>query len=394
MSSELCEMSLQQTQELIRLTDATLHDICCKRFTNEELYVEALRKVLGGEGRRGPKSIFIAFSDPDTGVHRGRVFHMAKGKLVESSDEIAIDPLSTYAINIVAADVVVSNWSDSCETVEEYQGNFHPCVKGFVNEVIRNFVCYRISGERPGAIIAFNYPGNATSYDGDVLRSLAVVIGSIVTLSNEVLETEKAFIYTIEALARACEAAEEDTGRHIIRVNRYTGALAANMGLSADFVETLSYSAQMHDVGKIKVPVSVLLKEGPLDDAELGLIRMHPVYGEKILGDSPRLKIAREVAISHHENWDGSGYPYGLKGDNIPLAGRIVKLADVYDALRSKRSYKSALTHMEALEVLKGGDARITPKAHFDPLVLTTFTNIQHIFEKIYESLQEHDADI
>jgi HD-GYP domain-containing protein (c-di-GMP phosphodiesterase class II) len=392
MSEELCEMSLQQTQELLRLTDVTLQNICCKRFTTEELYVEALAKVLGGDGRRGPRSIFIAFREVADAIYRGRVFHLNKGEIAEGSEEISIDPLSTYAINLAEAEVVVSNWNDSSETIAEYQANFHPYVKMAIGMSIKNFVCCRISGERPGAIIAYNYPGRATDYDADVLRSLGVVIGSLVTLSNEVRETEKAFIYTIEALARACEAAEEGTGQHIVRVNRYAGALAANMGLPADFVVSLSTAAQMHDVGKIKIPPTILLKPGPLDATEMKVMMRHPVYGEQILGDSPRLQTAREVAIAHHENWDGTGYPYNLKAENIPLAGRIVKVADVYDALRSTRSYKQPYSHAQALQVFREGDLRIRPAAHFDPAVLATFFKIEHIFAKIYESLSVDSA--
>ncbi|KAF0220055.1 MAG: metal dependent [Geobacteraceae bacterium] len=391
MSSELCEMSLQQTQALIRLTDDTLQNICCKRFTGEELYVEALQKVLGGKGRRGPASIFIVFQEKDGTIRRGRLFHLKEGEVVERSEEISIDPLSNYAVSLAQTgaqtDVVASNWADGCESVEDYQANFHPGIKAAVGAPIRNFIIYRISGEAPGTIIAFNYHGRATNYDADVLRSLAVVIGSLVTLSDEVRETEKAFLYTIEALARACEAAEEGTGKHIQRVNRYAGALAANTGLPVDFVDAVSFSAQMHDVGKIKVPVSILLKEGALTREEMDVIMLHPVYGEKILGDSPRLQIARDIAIAHHENWDGSGYPYKLKGEAIPLTGRIVKIADVYDALRSKRSYKRPVSHAEAVRVFKEGDDRINPLAHFDPVLLATFFKIEHIFEKIYESL-------
>jgi HD-GYP domain-containing protein (c-di-GMP phosphodiesterase class II) len=386
MPSELCDMSLRQTQDLLRLTDKTLQNICCRKFTSEELYEEALRRVLGGKGRRGPGSILLVFSDALSGVRRGRVFHLKEGEMAES-EEITFDPSSAYALDMSDAETVVSNWCDVCETVEEYQANFHPDVKSFVGGYIKNFVCNRISGDRPGIILAFNYPGEATGYDADVLRSLSVVIGSLVTLSNEVRETEKAFIYTIEALSRACEAAEEETGKHVIRVNKYAGALAANMGLPASFVETISYSAQMHDVGKIKIPNSILLKSSRLDDAEMNMMKMHPVYGKQILGDSPRLSTARELAVSHHENWDGSGYPYNLKGEEIPLAGRIVKLADVYDALRSKRSYKPAFGHAETMHVFSEGDERVSPSLHFDPDILKTFFKIEHIFERIYESL-------
>ncbi|HTY20666.1 MAG TPA: HD domain-containing phosphohydrolase [Geobacteraceae bacterium] len=389
MSQELCEMSLQQTQELLRLTDETLQNICCKKFTGEKLYAEAVQKVLGGRGKRGPASIFIVFRENDGEVSRGRLFHLKDGELVERSDEVSIDPKSSYAIKLDRADVMASNWADSCRDVEDYQSYFQPELREKVGEAIRNFAACHISGETPGVILAFNYPGKATVYDGDVLRSLAVVIGSLVTISKELQETEKAFIYTIEALARACEAAEEHTGKHILRVNRYAGALAANMGLPDDFVDLISYSAQMHDVGKIKVPISILLKDGPLDREEMTLMMMHPVYGEKILGDSPRLRTAREIALAHHENWDGSGYPNGLAGEEIPVAGRIVKIADVYDALRSKRSYKGPLSHAAALGVFREGDERIIPGAHFDPAILKTFFQIEHIFAKIYESSED-----
>jgi len=387
-SQELCEMSLQQTQELLRLTDVTLQEICCKRFTGEELYAESIRKVLGGKGKRGPAYIFIDLREKGGEARRGRIFHLKEGELIEKSEVLSMDPLSDYAVKLAKAGVVASNWADSCRSVEEYQSYFQPAIRGVIDGFIRNFVASRISGEAPGAIIAFNYPGQATFYDANVLASLAVVIGSLVTLSDELRETEKAFIYTIEALARACEAAEEQTGRHILRVNRYAGALAANMRLPAEFVDVISYSAQMHDVGKIRIPAAILLKKGPLSKREMKLMMMHPVYGEKILGDSPRLQVAREIAIAHHENWDGSGYPYGLRGEAIPLAGRIIKLADVYDALRSARSYKEPVSHGETVRIFREGGGRVDPRAHFDPALLATFFQIEHIFEGIYESLE------
>ena len=385
-------MYLQQTRELLLFTDATLQNICCRRFTGEELYREALEKILKGRGRRGPDSIFIVFRDATGNISRGRVFHLDGEALIETAD-ISKDISTSFVADLLAAearaDVVISNWADSCASVAEYQENLPGGIKEFVKAPIQNFIAYRISGDSPGAIIALNYPGRATEYDADVLQSLAVVIGSLVTLSSEVRETEKAFIYTIESLARACEAAEEHTGKHILRVNRYAGALAANMGLAADFVETISYSAQMHDVGKIKIPTTILLKKGGLTRQEMALMKMHPVYGEQILGESPRLAIAREIAIAHHENWDGSGYPHGLKGSAIPLAGRIVKVADVYDALRSERSYKAPLSHEEAMRVFREGDERVVPRVHFDPEVLTTFFRIAPMLEKIFESMEE-----
>lgn len=231
MTLELCRLSLQQTQELLRLTDATLKDICCRRFSGEELYSEAIRRVLGGGGKRGPERIFLLLAGFG-GTSRGWIFQLQAGELVRTSDEILMDADSVYSLGRLGSEVLVSNWRESFESIERYQVIFHPDIVKRIAKPIRNFVACQISGESNGALFAFNYAGEATEYDGDVLRGLSVVIGSLVTLSAMVRETEHAFIYTIEALARACEAAEESTGDHIVRVNRYAGALAAHMDFS------------------------------------------------------------------------------------------------------------------------------------------------------------------
>jgi len=390
MSLELCHMALRQTLDLVSLTDQTLRGFSDRKFTSDELYHDVLGKLLGGNGRRGPAGILIATAKTDCTCCSGRLFHLSHERLLERSEEISIDPGSSYAMSLVqvegGSDVVAVNWMDICGSVEEFQNFFHPQVVEAMEDPIVNFVSCRISGDNTGVIVAFNYPGRATEYDADVLRSAAVLIGSLLTVSNGMRETERAFRYTIEALARACEAAEQDTGNHIVRVNRYAGALAANMGFNLGFVEDIAISAQMHDVGKIKIPVEILLKEGPLTAKEMQLMRQHPAYGAEILGDSPRLKVAREIAMSHHENWDGTGYPKRLKGHRIPMSGRIVKVADVYDALRSKRSYKAPMTHEEAMRVFQEGDDRINPAAHFDPAVLAAFFKIDHMFDMIYDS--------
>jgi HD-GYP domain-containing protein (c-di-GMP phosphodiesterase class II) len=383
-------LALRQTLDLIALTDQTLQGFSRRKFSSDELYHDVLGKLLGGNGRRGPAGIFIANEGADCTCCSGRVFHLRHEQLIERSEVIVIDPGSSYAMSLVkvegASEAVAVNWMDISGSVEEFQNFFHPQVVEAMQDPIVNFVSCRISGESPGVLVAFNYSGRATEYDADVLRSAAVVIGSLLTVSDGMRETERAFAYTIQALARACEAAEADTGKHIVRVNRYAGALAANMGYNLAFIEDISTSAQMHDVGKIRIPAAILLKEGPLTPREMQLMRQHPAFGAEILGDSPRLKVAREIALSHHENWDGTGYPKRLKGERIPVSGRIVKVADVYDALRSKRSYKRPLTHEEALQVFREGDDRINPGAHFDPACLAAFFKIDHMFDMIYDS--------
>ena len=387
MGLNFSEISLRQTQELLQLVDTTLREISSKIFKNDDLYVDALQIVLGNSNRRGPESIFIVFKASDTEAFKGQVFFLNTHGLVEHSETITMNESSTCAINFTKDNIARSNWWDSCESVDQYQKQFHPTVKSFLGRSVRNYISKQISGDPKGAIIAFNYPDEATTYDADVLKSLSVVIGSVVTLSTEMHETENAFNYTIEALARSCEAADEDTGNHIVRVNRYSEVLAKALGMDGPFVRTIASSAQMHDVGKVHIPSFIIRKEGLLTDEEMAIMKQHPQFGAKIIGDAPRLTMAREIALSHHENWDGSGYPGAVKGEDIPLSGRIVKVADVYDALRSKRSYKPALNHDQVLKIFRSGDNRIRPAEHFDPSLLRAFFKIEHKMAGIYADL-------
>jgi response regulator RpfG family c-di-GMP phosphodiesterase len=384
---ERSEISLRQMEDLLQVVDTALKEISVRQFSSGELYVDALQKVLGNKERRGPECIYIVFAVPGKDAVQGRVFFLDGADFVEHSETITIVEGSICAINLMNSDITLSNWCDSCASIAHYQGKFHPEVKKVLARPINNFISKQISGEPRGAIIAFNYPDEATSYDADVLQSLSVVIGSVVTLSTEMHETEKAFVYTIEALARACEVADEATGNHIIRVNRYSEILAKALGMDDQFVRTIAVSAQMHDVGKVYVPGFIIRKEGPLTDEEMAIMKQHPQFGAKIIGDAPRLSMAREIALSHHENWDGNGYPGRKQGDDIPLSGRIVKLADVYDALRSKRSYKPALNHEQAVAILRSGDARTQPEKQFDPTILKVFFEIEHKMAGIYADL-------
>jgi putative two-component system response regulator len=143
----------------------------------------------------------------------------------------------------------------------------------------------------------------------------------------------------------------------------------------------------MHDIGKVGIPDSILLKPGPLTAKEREIMETHTLIGTKILegSESVFLKIGGEIAISHHERWDGSGYPYGLKGKSIPLSGMITIIADQYDALRSERPYKPPFDHEKAFNVITKGDSKTTPE-HFDPEILNMYKKIHKEFEEIYET--------
>jgi HD-GYP domain-containing protein (c-di-GMP phosphodiesterase class II) len=157
----------------------------------------------------------------------------------------------------------------------------------------------------------------------------------------------------------------------------------------AEWCAEIRYSAALHDVGKMSVDSAVLKKRGPLDAAERAEMNRHSEYGWLILKDAPRLRMAAEIALNHHEKWDGSGYPNKLAGEAIPLSARIVQMADIYDALRSERPYKPAFTHERAVSIITTGDDRIVPERDFDPRLRAAFAKHHASFDRIWQDLHD-----
>jgi HD-GYP domain-containing protein (c-di-GMP phosphodiesterase class II) len=202
-------------------------------------------------------------------------------------------------------------------------------------------------------------------------------------------ETEEAFQLSIKLLARAAELHDENTARHVERVNEYSYFLANCLGMDQAFCDEIRYSAQLHDVGKMSIDMAILNKKGRLDDDERREMMNHPVYGHRILSASDRLSMAADIALSHHEQWNGEGYPERRRGEEIPISARIVAVADIYDALRSERPYKRGLTHDEASTTILEGDDRLDPADHFDPKLLALFEDQHHGMAEIWEKLAD-----
>lgn len=181
---------------------------------------------------------------------------------------------------------------------------------------------------------------------------------------------QEAYIDTIHRLVLAAEYKDEDTADHIIRMSRYSSLLAEKAGWSEQDRFKMLYAAPMHDVGKIGIPDHILMKPGRLTGDEFDTMKNHTTIGAKILTGSEAeiLKLGCQIAFSHHERWDGKGYPQGLSGERIPMAGRIVALADVFDALTSKRPYKEPYPVPTALHIIEK-----ERKAHFDPELTDLF---------------------
>lgn len=177
----------------------------------------------------------------------------------------------------------------------------------------------------------------------------------------------------IRRLGRAAEFRDNETGLHIIRMSHYSRLIAQALGANESWVDLVFNAAPMHDVGKIGIPDGILLKPGPLSPDEWQVMALHPEIGAEIIGQhgSDILRMSREIALCHHEKWDGSGYPLGAKGTDIPLSARIIAVADVFDALTTERPYKQAWTVDDAIRHI---DAAVGQ--HFDPHLVTLFHQV------------------
>ncbi|MGD1076553.1 MAG: HD domain-containing phosphohydrolase [Thermodesulfovibrionales bacterium] len=233
---------------------------------------------------------------------------------------------------------------------------------------------------------------------GDFLRDYNRTLASTVHERTLQLETayeeleganakiRSAYLDTIYRLTMAAEYKDEATANHLRRMSFYSQLISQEIAMPREFMDIMFYAAPMHDIGKIGIPDAILLKPAQLTPEEFELAKTHTTIGAKILqgSESEVLRMAERIALSHHEKWDGSGYPLKLNGAEIPIEGRIVTIIDQYDSLRSRRPYKTELSHDTAIGIITEGDTRTMP-AHFDPDILQVFKGIESDLDRIYE---------
>jgi putative two-component system response regulator len=205
-------------------------------------------------------------------------------------------------------------------------------------------------------------------------------------LKSAYLEVKDSYSEMIMRFALAAEYKDESTGTHLVKIADYCTEIAQELGLSKQEVEYLKYASPMHDIGKLIIPDAIIKKEGGLTPEEMEVVKKHPVLGADIFkgSRSPLLKIARIISLTHHERYDGTGYPQGLKGKEIPLFGRIVALADVFDALTSKRPYKEAYEFDEAIKIIQESSGK-----HFDPDVVRVFIARKNKIKQILQATRD-----
>lgn len=229
------------------------------------------------------------------------------------------------------------------------------------------------------------------------LRQFQVQLERLV--QDQVKEIHDSQMSTILALAKLTESRDDDTGKHIERVRSYCYSLVVKLGgtskykrsITKEYIENLYHASPLHDIGKVGIPDNVLLKPGKLTEEELEIIKNHTTIGaqtlESVSSAYPKnafINMGIEIARSHHEKWDGSGYPDGLKGEDIPLSARIMTVSDVYDALRSNRPYKKAFPHQMSVDIISKDSG-----SQFDPEIVTAFLEIEGEFNKFHESLKD-----
>ncbi|MGE5190537.1 MAG: two-component system response regulator [Gemmatimonadota bacterium] len=200
-------------------------------------------------------------------------------------------------------------------------------------------------------------------------------------------QLREALLDTVQRLTLAAEYRDEETYVHVKRISYYTAVIVKHLDIPKPEADVMFYASPMHDIGKVGISDTILLKPGPLTSAEFEIMKTHTTIGARILrgSGSPYLRSAEKFAMSHHERWDGTGYPMGLKGEDIPIEGRILGIIDQYDALRSRRPYKPPIDHAETVRILTAGNEKTSP-SHFDPRILEIFKACAAEFQDIFEA--------
>jgi putative two-component system response regulator len=333
--------------------------------------------------------------------------------LIVDDDEIALELLSEVLSESGHEVERAKNGREALEILRE--GLFQIVISDWEMPEMSGIELCRNIRERHLSNYVYTILVTARDGRGDVVEGLSAGADDFVTKPFEpselsvrlktaerllALESRNVTIFT---LAKLAESRSPETGAHLDRIREYSRVVAQELGKSgkyshvidANYVQLIYLTSPLHDIGKVGIPDSVLLKAGPLTDREFEIMKSHVMIGAQTLDAAARmqrdvefLRMARDIALTHHERFDGSGYPRGLAGEQIPLCGRIVAIADVYDALTVRRVYKNALQHDVAASIIREEKAR-----HFDPDIVDAFFRVEDKILQIQQRFADESTD-
>jgi putative two-component system response regulator len=310
-------------------------------------------------------TLLLVDDEPDILDSLRRSFRKGFKVHTASSGEQALDILREHAVDLVLSDQRMPGLSgaDVLKAARELQPDAIRILLTGYSDLESLISCVNEAGlykylSKPWEPEDLRLTVHRALEHRDVDRRLKLAAGQLKTAYHD----------AVTMLSFACEGKDETTGFHVQRVQHFTEAVALEMGVPGEAAAHMGVMSILHDVGKLYIPDAILKKPAALDAAEWAVMREHPTHGVRILGDNPFYAVAREIAAAHHENWDGSGYPRGLAGEEIPLAARIVKAADVFDALTTRRPYKEPWPVARAIAVLREQSG-----TQFDPAVAGAF---------------------
>jgi len=311
----------------------------------------------------------------------------------------AIDKVNTFNPDLILLDVMMPEM-DGLEVCKKLKGDLstqHIPIIIITGDTDKDL---RVKGLSAGANDFLTKPINRLELMVRVKNLLRIKeFEDFLKSHNELLKREveektrqirEGYIDTILRLTMVAEYKDEETATHIRRVSQYCHQMVKHLGWSEEDQETILYASPMHDIGKVGIPLEILLKNTKLTPEEFGLVKTHTLIGANILhgSKSKYLQMAETIALTHHERWDGTGYPGGLRGEEIPMAGRIMNVVDQYDALRGKRPYKPTIDHEVTVRIIVEGDGRTLPE-HFDPNLVKAFVELAPVFKEIFEKFED-----
>jgi len=277
-------------------------------------------------------------------------------------------------LTIIIIETIVYESSQPFADLIKSMKNFAQSKDFILDESLKNVKDYEVK----------NLVKHYSSMAEEIYATLEELRASNEELMSAYESIEQSYDYFSNKMLEMVDGYDENTGNHIERVGILSEFIATKLGLSIDLCNKIRKYSPLHDIGKISIPQSILLKPGKLDDSEWELMKKHTVSGANIIGENSIFTVARNIALYNHEKYDGTGYPYGLKGDEIPIEATIVTIVDVYDALRSARPYKEAFSHEKTVFIIENGDSKVSP-SNFSPSVMEVFKRYKDEIKDLWD---------